>query len=99
MQFDSRNREPALGILFHVAYRVVGVIIQDKLLLTGDREKGEHVTTGERSDESFLRIDVRRIPQRNRGSGRCHLTAAVEAPGVIARILLINKFSAATFPP
>ena len=48
----------------------VAIIIKDKLLFTRNREKGEHVTTGERSDESFFRIDIRRIAQISRAQRR-----------------------------
>src|SRR5437588_12089271 len=95
MQFDPSDGEPAFRVLLHVTDCFVSVIIQDKLLFTRDREKGEHVTTGERSDESLLGIDVGRIAQIGRRGGRGYLAATIEAPGVIARLLLINKFSSA----
>ena len=98
MQLYFRNRQSAFRIFFHVADGFVGVVIKDKLLLTGDREKGEHVATGEGSDESFFGIDVGRVAQIGwRGRSR-HGMAAIETPSVIARIFLINKFSAAALP-
>src|SRR5437868_3064392 len=98
MQFNPRDRQPAFRIFFHVADCFVGVIIEHKLFFTGDREKSEHVTTGERSNESFLGIDVLRISEIGRRRSCGHGVAAVEAPGVIAWIFLINKFSAAALP-
>src|SRR4029077_7205464 len=98
MQLYSCNCQSAFGILFHMADCFVGVVIKHKLLLTCDREKGEHVATGERGDESFFGIDVGRIAQIGRRGRSRHGVAAVEAPGVIARIFLINKFGARALP-
>src|SRR5205823_6127321 len=98
VQLHPRNRQSAFRIFFHVADCFVGVIIEDKLLFTCDREKGEHVTTGERSDESFFGIDVGRIAKIGRRSRCRNGVTAVEAPAVITRIFLINKFSAAALP-
>src|SRR5437762_3650428 len=98
VQLHPRNRQSAFRIFLHMADRFVGVIIEHKLLFTCDREKSEHVTTGERGDECFFGIDVGRIAKISwRGRSR-HGVAAVKAPGVIARIFLINKFSAAALP-
>jgi hypothetical protein len=98
VQLHSRNRQSAFRIFFHVADRFVGVVIEHKLLFTCDREKSEHVTTGERGDERFLGINVGRIAKISRRSRSRHGVAAVEAPGVIARIFLINKFRPAALP-
>src|SRR5436190_9675424 len=98
VQLHPRNRQSASRIFFHVADRFVGVVIEHKLLFTCDCEKGEHVTTGERGDERFLGIDVGRIAKISRSCRSRHGVAAVEAPGVIARIFLINKFGPAALP-
>src|SRR6266487_2287371 len=98
VQLHPRNRQSAFRIFFHVADRFVGVVIEHKLLFTCDREKSEHVTTGERGDERFLGIDVGRIAKISRRGRSRHGVAAVEAPGVVARIFLINKFGAAALP-
>src|SRR6266513_2028317 len=58
MQLDPSDCQPAFRILFHMADRLVGVFVENKLLFTCDGEKGEHVTTGEGSDKRFLGIDV-----------------------------------------
>src|ERR1039458_2080405 len=77
---------------------VIKVFVQNEFLLTSDREKREHVTTGERSDERFLRIDIFRVAKiGGRGRGR-HFVAAVEFPSVIARILLILERRIAALP-
>jgi len=98
MQFHSRNREPAFRIFFHMADGLVRIVIKDKLLFTRDREKGEHVATGKRSNEGFFGINVGRIAKISRRSRSRHGVAAVEAPSVIARIFLINKFGPAALP-
>jgi hypothetical protein len=98
MQFHSRYRESAFRIFFHMADRLVRVVIKDKLLLTRDCEKGEHVATGKRSNESFFGIDIGRIAKISGRSRSRHSVAAVEAPAMIARIFLINKFGPAALP-
>src|SRR5262249_23596899 len=72
--------------------------IEHELLLARDRQKREHVTARERSDERFLGIDIRRITEISRGRRRRHRMAAVEYPSMIARIFLIRKFGAPAPP-
>ena len=91
MQLHFRDRQFAFGVLLHVADRFVFVGIEDELLLTGDREKGEHVATGERRDERLFRIDVRRIAEISWCRGAGHGVAAIKAPGMIARIFLVAR--------
>src|SRR3954454_9149489 len=62
MQLDSRDGQSSFRILLHVTDCVVTVFLEHKLLLTGNREKREHVTTGKRSNERFLWIYVLRVP-------------------------------------
>ncbi len=97
-QFHPCNCQSAFRILFHMTDRVVGVLIEDKLLFTRDGKEREHVATGERRDECFFRVDVRRISQIRRRGCRGHGMATIEAPSVITRIFLIRKFSAAALP-
>src|SRR5262249_61342163 len=78
--------------------RMILVRVEDEFLLARDRQKREHVAARERSDESFLGIDIGGITEISRGRGCRHRMAAVEAPGMIARILLIRKLSAAALP-
>src|SRR5262249_49189758 len=47
---------------------------------------------------SLLGIDIHRVPQISGGRGRRHRMAAIEPPGMIARILLIGKLSSAALP-
>jgi hypothetical protein len=103
-EFDLRlerhagDRHLAFRVLIHVADRVINVFVQNEFLLTGDRQEGKHVTTGERSDERFLGINIFRVAQiSGRGRGR-HFVAAVEFPSVIARILLILERCIAALP-
>src|SRR5215472_4964680 len=77
---------------------LVLVRIEHEFLLTGNRQEREHVTARERSYESLLGIDMRRVPQISGGRRRRHRMAAIEAPGVIARIPLIGKLSSAALP-
>ena len=98
MQLYPSDCQPAFRILFHMADRLVGVFVENKLLFTCDGEKGEHVTTGEGSDKRFLGIDVGWVTKISRRCSRRHGMAAIKAPGVIARIFLINEFSAAALP-
>src|SRR5262245_16934734 len=74
------------------------VRIEHELLLTGNRQEREHVTARECSYESLLGIYIRRVPQISGGRRRRHRMTAIEAPGMIARILLIGKLSSAALP-
>src|SRR6516165_2901138 len=74
------------------------VRVEDKLLLACNRQKREHVAARERSDESLLGIDISGIAEISRGRGRRHRMATVEAPGMIARVLLIRKLSSTALP-
>src|SRR5262249_31564996 len=56
------------------------------------------VVASARAYESLLGIDIRRVPQISGGRRRRHRMAAIEAPGMIARILLIGKLSSAALP-
>src|SRR4030095_11403856 len=98
MPLYPRDCQPAFRILFHMADRFVRVIVENKLLFRCDGEKGEHVTTGEGSDKRFLGIDVGWVAQISRRCSRRHGMAAIKAPGMIARIFLVNEFSAAALP-
>ena len=93
-----RDRELAVGILLQMTNRLVFVGIDHELLLARNREEREHVTARERSDKRLLWIDVGRIAEIGRGGRRRHRMAAVEAPSVLARILLMRKLSATALP-
>jgi hypothetical protein len=97
-QLDPRDGKPPFVVLLHEPDRRVLVGIEHKLLLAGDRQKREHVTARDGSDKRLFRIDVRRIAQKGRGSRSCHGMAAVEAPGMIARILLVGKLGVTARP-
>src|SRR5215813_15565634 len=56
------------------------------------------VVASARAYESLLGIDIRRVPQISGGRRRRHRMAAIEAPSMIARILLIGKLSSAALP-
>src|SRR5262245_16360332 len=81
-----------------MADRMILVRVEDELLLARDRQKREHVAARERSDESILGIYIGGIAEISRGRGCRHRMAAVEAPGVIARILLVRKLSSTALP-
>src|SRR6266851_9385700 len=81
-----------------MANRRVLVRIEHELLLTGNRQEREHVAARECSYESLLGIDIRRIAEISRCRRSHHRMAAVEAPGMITRILLIRKLSSAALP-
>src|SRR6266545_1095792 len=81
-----------------MANRRVLVRIEHELLLTGNRQEREHVAARECGYESLLGIDIRRIAEISRGRRRHHHMAAVEAPSMITRILLIRKLSSAALP-
>src|SRR5690242_9510353 len=74
------------------------VRIEHEFWLTGNRQECEHVTARERSYERLLGIDIRRVPKISGGRRRRSRMAAIEAPGMIARILLIGKVSSASLP-
>ena len=54
--------------------------------------------SGKRRDKGLFRIGVRRIAEISRRGRSRHLVAAVEFPGVIARILLIFERLIAALP-
>src|SRR6266404_5651202 len=81
-----------------MADRMILVRVEHEFLLARDRQEREHVAARERSDESLLGIDIGWIAEISRGRGCRHRMAAVEAPGMIARILLIRKLSSAALP-
>jgi len=58
VKFHSSNRHLAVGVLLHITNCLVSVRIEHKLLLTGNRQKREHVAAREGSDERFLGIDI-----------------------------------------
>jgi hypothetical protein len=60
------------SFFFHVTYCFIDVFIEQKLLFAGDGEEGQHVTTGERCDERFLRINVFRVSEVSWGSRGRH---------------------------
>src|SRR5438552_1481157 len=78
-----------------MANRLVLVRIDHEPLLGRKRQECKHVTARNCSDKRLLWIDMGRIAEISRGRRRHHRMAAVEAPGMIARILLIRKLSAA----
>ena len=95
---NARDREFALRILLHVADRFIDIFIQHEFLLTSDREEGEHVTAGERSDKRFLRVDMLRVAEIGRRGRGLHFVATIKSPGVIARIFLIVERRIAALP-
>src|SRR5215469_17969660 len=74
------------------------VQVEGEFLLARNRQEREHVAARERSDESLLGIDIGGIAEISRGRGRRHRMATVEAPGMIARILLVRKLGATALP-
>ena len=97
-QFNPSDRHLPVGVLLHVADRLVLVLIEHKLLLTRNRQERKHVAARKRSDKRLLGINISGIAEIS-GRRRCrHCVAAVEAPAMVTRILLIRKFSAAAFP-
>ena len=98
MQLDAGDRQLALGIFLHVADGFVDVFVEHEFLLTGGGEESEHVATGERRDERFLRIDSLRVAEiSGRGRG-LHFVAAVEAPGVIAVVGFVFEVGRGALP-
>src|SRR5262245_46961843 len=81
-----------------MADRMILVRVEDELLFARNRQEREHVAARERSDESLLGIDIGGIAEVGRRRRGRHPMAAVEAPGMIARILLIRKLSSAALP-
>src|SRR5262245_11371012 len=77
---------------------LVLVRIEHELLLTGNPQEREHVTPREVRYERLLAIYIRRVPQISGRRRRPHRMAAIEAPSMIARILLIGKLSSAALP-
>src|SRR4051812_11579342 len=98
MKLHAGNCHPALRVLFHVSDSLVFIGVEDELLLTRDREKSEHVTTGKRGHKSFLGIHIRRIAKVGGSGGAGHGMAAVKAPSMIARIFRIGELGVAAFP-
>src|SRR5438477_11336103 len=84
MELDARNRKATIGILLHMPNCFVNIVIKHKLLLTRDREKSEHVTTGKRGDKGFLRINVLWVTKISWRRSRRHAVAPIKAPGMIA---------------
>ena len=74
------------------------VRVEHELLLARNRQEREHVAARERSDERLLGIDIGGIAEIGRRRRGRHRMAAVEAPGMIARILLIRKLSSTALP-
>ena len=98
MELHFGDCHPAFGVFFHVTDCFINVFVEDELLLRCNREKREHVASGERRDECFLRIDILWIAEIDRrGSGR-HFVAAIKFPGVIARIFLVLERHVAAGP-
>src|SRR5205085_5012629 len=85
-------------VFLHVTDGFVRVFVQNEFLFAGHGQEREHVATGERRDKRFFRIGVRGIPEIRRRGRRRHLMAAVEFPGVVARILLIFERLIAALP-
>src|SRR5262245_48144221 len=81
-----------------MADRMILVRIEHELLLARNRQEREHVAARERSDERLLGIDIGGIAEIGRRRRGRHRMAAVEAPGMIARILLIRKLSSTALP-
>lgn len=98
MQFHPRDRQSAVFIFLHVTDSVIGVVIQQKFLLTSYGEESEHVTGGERSDKRFLWINIFWITEIDGGGGGGHFVAAVELPSVIAIVGLILEVGRGALP-
>src|SRR5262245_36370414 len=69
--------------------------VKHELLPARNRQEGNHVAAGERSDERLLGIDIGRIAEIGRSRRRRQHMIAVEAPSMVTRVLLIAKFGAA----
>ena len=74
------------------------VFVEHELLFARDRKKSQHVTTRERGDKRFLRIDKLRVSEIRRRSRRLHFVSAIKFPGVIAWIFLILERRVAALP-
>jgi hypothetical protein len=98
LESHARNGKPAFRIFFHVADRIVNVLIEDELFFRSYGKESQHVAARERCHECFLRIDQLWVPEIRRGSGCLHFVSAFKFPGVIAWIFLIFERRVATLP-
>src|SRR5262249_61292584 len=88
----------AIGVFHNLPNRLVLVGIEHELLLTGNRQKREHMAASQCSYESLFGINIRRVAEISGGRRARHCMAAIEVPSMIARILLIRKLSSAALP-
>ncbi len=93
--------EPWLSIfsLREMANSMVGVGINDESTHRGDREEGQHVTTGQRGGKGFFRVGAIRISEvvwRCRGTKG--LFTSRKGPLMSSRILFVAESLIAAFP-
>lgn len=98
VEIDACDCQLATFIFLQVTDCVIDIFVEKKLFLTSDREKGEHVATGERSDKCLLGIDILRVPEIGRSCGRRYFMATVEFPSVIAVVGLILEVGRGAVP-
>ncbi len=98
VQFDTRDGELAVGVLFKLPDCVVLVAVDDKTPVRRQREKRQHMAARQRRDERRLGIDALRIAQIRGRGGTEHLDAVVEPPHVVEAVILIAEVGAIARP-
>jgi len=98
VQSHTRNSQLAFRIFFHMADRVVAILVEHELLFACDGKERQHVATRKRRYKRFLRIDKLWVSEISGGSRCLHFVSTVKIPSVIARIFLILERRVAAFP-
>jgi hypothetical protein len=98
VQVNARHGELAIGVLLKESDGIVLVAIDKKAFVRREGEESQHVTTRERRDKSRLGIDTLWITQIGARGGAQNLDPVVEAPNVIATVILLAEIGAVARP-
>jgi hypothetical protein len=101
-QRDVQHRHASGGVTAHHALGGILIGVDAKSLLRRNRQEPQHVATGQRCDEGFLRIHAGRIRERQRHDVRRRRCfddgTTIELPAMRARVAVVREARVAALP-